>query len=151
MLFAFPEAFALNAQWLERHPDDLNALIGFAEKHLTTGRLAEAQARLSALLARTDVEPRIAAALRALSIPTLLALGQAAQVSPGLDALLAHITAQPEDFQGTWSFEGVTHFIGQYDSLAPYQPWLLQLFRALKAETRDAVLAEVQAVRQGFK
>lgn len=43
VLFAFPEAFTLNAQWLERHPDDLSALIEFAEKHLTTGRLAEAR------------------------------------------------------------------------------------------------------------
>ena len=64
--------------------------------------------------------------------------------------MLAHITAQPEDFRVTWSFEGVTHFIGQYDSLAPYQPWLRQLFKALQAETWDAVLDGVQEVRQGF-
>ena len=32
--FEFPEAFALNQHWLERHPDDLSALSDFAEKQL---------------------------------------------------------------------------------------------------------------------
>ena len=32
VLFQFPEAFALNQQWLERHPDELSALSVFAEK-----------------------------------------------------------------------------------------------------------------------
>src|SRR5262249_39263604 len=31
VLFAFPDAFALNQRWLERHPDDLNVLSDFAE------------------------------------------------------------------------------------------------------------------------
>jgi tetratricopeptide (TPR) repeat protein len=39
VLFQFPEAFALNQHWLERHPDDLSALSDFAEKHFTTAAL----------------------------------------------------------------------------------------------------------------
>jgi tetratricopeptide (TPR) repeat protein len=31
-LFAFPEAFALNQQWLKRHPEDLAAQSDFAER-----------------------------------------------------------------------------------------------------------------------
>lgn len=42
-LFLFAEAFALNQQWLEAHPNDLPAQMNFAEAHLTTGRFAEAE------------------------------------------------------------------------------------------------------------
>ena len=65
VLFAFSDAFVLNQRWLERHPDDLSALSNFAETHFTTGRFAAGAERLTALLARSDVEPEAAAALRA--------------------------------------------------------------------------------------
>ena len=83
-------------------------------------------------------------------IPTLLALRQPVQVPAALDALLAHITAQPDDFRVTWSFEGVKHFIGQDDGLAPYRPWLQQFFSAVQAEQRQARVAGLQAARQAF-
>ena len=101
VLFAFPDAFALNQRWLERHPDDLNVLSDFAEKHFTTGRFAACAERLTALLARPDVQPGVAAALHVLTIPTLLALRQPAQVPAAIDALLAHVTAQTDDFRVT--------------------------------------------------
>jgi hypothetical protein len=41
ILFQFPEAFALNQHWLERHPDDLSTLSDFTEKHFTTSRFTE--------------------------------------------------------------------------------------------------------------
>ena len=151
VLFDFPTAFTLNQRWLELHSDDLDTLSEFAEKHVTTGRFADAATRLSALLERQDVTPGVAAALRTLTIPTLLAQGQAAQVPAALEALLAHMAAQPENFRVTWSFNGVTHFIGQYDGLATYRPWLQQLFSALQAETRDDVIAGVQAAQRAFK
>jgi tetratricopeptide (TPR) repeat protein len=47
VLFAYPDAFALNQRWLERHPDDLNVLSDFAEKHFTTGRFAACAERLT--------------------------------------------------------------------------------------------------------
>ena len=150
VLFAFPDAFALNQRWLERHPDDLNVLSDFAEKHFTTGRFAACAERLTALLARPDVQPGVAAALRVLTIPTLLALRQPAQVPAAIDALLAHVTAQTDDFRVTWSFEGVKHFIGQHDGLAPYRPWLQQFFNAVQAERREALVTGLQAARQAF-
>jgi tetratricopeptide (TPR) repeat protein len=150
VLFAFPDAFALNQRWLERHPDDLNVLSDFAEKHFTTGRFAACAERLTALLARPDVQPDVAAALRVLTIPTLLALRQPAQVPAAIDALLAHVTAQTDDFRVTWSFEGVKHFIGQHDGLAPYRPWLQQFFNAVQAERREALATGLQAARQAF-
>ena len=140
MLFAFPDAFALNQRWLERHPDDLNVLSDFAEKHFTTGRFAACAERLTTLLALPDVQPGVAAALRVLTIPTLLALQQPAQVPAAIDALLAHVTAQTDDFRVTWSFEGVKHFIGQHGGLAPYRPWLQQFFNAVQAERHEALV-----------
>ena len=35
-LFQFPQAFTLNQQWLEQHPDDLDALSAFAESAIFT-------------------------------------------------------------------------------------------------------------------
>src|SRR5262249_2979770 len=57
VFFQFPQAFALNQQWLEHHPEDLGALSDYAEKHFTTGRFAECAQRLTALLANPDVAP----------------------------------------------------------------------------------------------
>ena len=99
VLFAFPDAFALNQRWLERHPDDLNVLSDFAE-HFTTGRFAACAERLTAFSAR-PIQPGVAAALHVLTIPTLLALRQPAQVPAAIDALLAHVTAQTDDFRVT--------------------------------------------------
>jgi tetratricopeptide (TPR) repeat protein len=150
VLFAFPDAFALNQRWLERPPDDLNVLSNFAEKHFTTGRFAACAERLTALLARPDVQPGVAAGLRVLTIPTLLALRQPAQVPAAIDALLAHVTTQTDDFRVTGSFEGVKHFISQHDGLAPYRPWLQQFFNAVQAERREALVTGLQDARQAF-
>src|SRR5262249_25193591 len=65
-LFEFPRAFALNQQWLERHPEDLAALSAFAEKHFTTGRFIECEQRIALLLANPNVKPRTATALWAI-------------------------------------------------------------------------------------
>src|SRR4029453_11295180 len=79
VLFAFPDAFALNQRWLERPPDDLNVLSNFAEKHFTTGRFAACAERLTALLARPDVQPGVAAGLSVRTIHTRPPLVEPAQ------------------------------------------------------------------------
>ena len=56
VLFQFPIAFALNQQWVERHPEDWSALSDFAEKHFTTGRFSECAERLATLLANPEIE-----------------------------------------------------------------------------------------------
>jgi hypothetical protein len=50
----------------------------------------------------------------------------------------------------TWSFEGVKHFIGLHDGLAPYRPWLQQFFNAVQAERREALVTGLQDARQAF-
>ncbi len=75
-LFAFDKAFSLMAGWLERHPDDVSVQMNFAEVHFTTGRFAKAESRLTALLAKADLEPQATLALQAFEIATLLALGK---------------------------------------------------------------------------
>ena len=57
VLFQFPIAFALNQQWVERHPEDWSALSDFAEKHFTTGRFSDCAERLATLLANPEIEP----------------------------------------------------------------------------------------------
>src|SRR5262249_9742279 len=80
VLFQFPEAFALDQHWLERHPNDLSALSAFAEKHFTTGRFVECAQRIGTLVEHPTAEASTKIALRAIEIANLLALNNASQV-----------------------------------------------------------------------
>jgi tetratricopeptide (TPR) repeat protein len=149
-LFQFPQAFSVNQQWLERHPDDLDALSDFAEKHLTTGRFAECAQRLTVLLANSEVTPPIRLALQALEIANLLALDQAARVPGKIDIMLAALDQQPEDFRITWSFGGTLHFISQHASLTSYRHWLQQFFDVLTAIDRQTLVTGLHAAQASF-
>ena len=151
VLFQFPEAFALNQHWLERHPDDLSALSDFAEKHFTTGRFTECAQRIGTLVENPTVEASTKIALRAIEIANLLALNNAAQVPDKLQTLIDSLAAQPDDFKVTWTFNGTKHFIDQHAQLAPYRTWLGQLFTALEAEDRQTALTGLQAARAGLQ
>jgi hypothetical protein len=96
---------------MERHPDELPSLSDFAEKYFTTGRFAECAQRLTALLANSEVETETKIALRAIEIANLLALHNAAMVPGKLQTLINSLTAQPDDFKVTWTFNGTRHFI----------------------------------------
>jgi tetratricopeptide (TPR) repeat protein len=146
ILLQFPEAFALNQYWLERHPDDLSALSDFAEKHFTTGRFADCAQRIGALVKNPTMEASTKTALRAIEIANLLALNNATQVPDKLQTLIDSIAAQPDDFKVTWTFNGTKHFIDHSAQLAPYRTWLGQLFTALEAEDRQTALTGLLAV-----
>ena len=143
-LFQFPEAFTVNQQWIERHPDDLAALSDFAEKHFTTERFAECAQRLAALLAHPDMEPQVRVALQAITIANLLALDKATGVPDAIDTMLETIGQQPEDFQVTWTFQGTLYFIRQYMPLAPYRDWLQQWFHAFAATDRQSTVMRLE-------
>jgi tetratricopeptide (TPR) repeat protein len=150
VLFQFPIAFALNQQWVERHPEDWSALSGFAEKHFTTGRFAECAERLATLLANPAIESRVQVALQALAIANLLARNQGELVPGTIETLLERIAAQPEDFRVNWAFAGTRHFISQHPGLAPHRAWLQQFFDAVEGQNRQAILAGLQAARAAF-
>jgi hypothetical protein len=146
-LFDFPQAFILNQQWLKRHPEDHSALSDFAERHFTTGRFAEGEQRIAALLANPAVEPRVHTALQAIQIADLLALGKADLIPEKIEALIEGIAEQPAAFKVDWSFKGTRYFIGHDAALVPYRSWLLQLFDALEGADRQAILTALQAAR----
>jgi tetratricopeptide (TPR) repeat protein len=81
-LFAYSEAFALTQQWLERHPDDLSAQANFAEAYFTTGRSAEAETRIAALLANPQLDSSSLLGLRTLHVATLLAMKKQPSLFP---------------------------------------------------------------------
>ncbi|MGH8615822.1 MAG: hypothetical protein ACREYF_28375 [Gammaproteobacteria bacterium] len=144
----FGAAFALNRQWLERHPEDLFAQSDFAERHFTTGRFVKAKERFAALLANPELDPRIRIGLQALEIATLLALNDPRTVPQRLERLRAAVQSRPQDFQIGWSFAGSKHFIATDSRLAPHRAWLQTLFTALGGENRDAILAALDGVRE---
>ncbi len=150
MLFEFPQAFMLNQRWLERNPTDLAGLSDFAEKHFTTGRFSECDQRITLLLANPAVAPSTQIALQAIQIANSLALGKADLVPGRIDAMVEGITNQSEGFKVGWSFKGTRYFINNNDTLAPYRPWLMQLFDAVEGEDRHAVLSALQEVRVSF-
>ncbi len=65
--------------------------------------------------------------------------------------MIAAIAAQPADFNVNWNFAGTLHFIGQNEKLANYREWLRQLFSAVKAENRDAILKALREAKAKFK
>jgi tetratricopeptide (TPR) repeat protein len=150
ILFEFPQAFALNQQWLERRPEDIVAQSDFAERHLITGRFAECEERITLLLANPAVEPRVQIALRAIHIANSLALDKTDLVLGRIDALVEDIANQPEEFTVNWSFKGTRHFIDHNERLAPHRSWLIQLFDAVEGTDREAILSALQEVRAGF-
>jgi hypothetical protein len=125
-------------------------IFSFAEKHFTSGRFAECEKRLAALLANSDVRIGNKIALRAIAIANLLALNQAEPIPAQLDTLYNAVAAQPDSFKAGWNFNGAQLFISQNEKLALYREWLLQLFKAMEGENREAVLAGLQEVRVGY-
>jgi tetratricopeptide (TPR) repeat protein len=149
--FRFDAAFELRRRWLEANPNDLSVLPDFAENHFTTGRFAECQARITALLAHPEFPAGTKTALRMIEIANLLSLGQAREVPAKLDLLSQAVAAQPADFKLTWTFNGTLHFINQAESLQSYRAWLQQLFAAAAHRDRAAILQALRAAQAEFK
>ena len=149
-MFAFSEAFALNQQWVARHPEDLSAQANFAEAHFTTRRFTEAATRLAALLGNTSLEPDARIALQTLEIATLLVLNKPELIPSKVEALRGNIATQPEHFKLDRTFDGTKHFITQNESLVPYRAWLLDLFAAVAEKDRNTMLAALDAARANF-
>ena len=146
-LFRYVNAYSLNQQWLEGHPDDLSALLNFAEAHLTTGRFTDAEKRFAELLARSDLDAQSTIPLRLLLVVSSIAQNKMDSVSGHLKEIEASLGKQPEDFTLGWSFEGTKHFIGQDEAFATSRDWLLALLEAFSGTTRDAMLAAVEAAK----
>jgi tetratricopeptide (TPR) repeat protein len=51
---------------------------------------------------------------------------------------------------GAHLLKGTRYFIDNNDTLAPYRPWLMQLFDAVEADNRHGVLSALQEVRVSF-
>ena len=134
----------------ERNPADLAGLSDFAEKHFTTGRFTECEQRIALLLANPAVEPSTQIALQAIQIANSLALGKTALVPGRIDAMVEGIANQSEGFKVGWSFKGTRYFINNNETLAPYRPWLMQLFDAVEGADRHAILSALQEVRASF-
>lgn len=164
-LFSFADARTLHAQWLERHPKEMQVRVNLAESQLATGQFAEAEASLrvffeAPVLEADSVETTRAAqavvareasvAARAIEIAALLAQDKTQGIPGKLAELRIDVAARPKDFTSGWEFEGTRHFIRQDERLAPWRDWLLQLFDALDAENRDAMLVALDKVRDRF-
>ncbi|ADE13643.1 Tetratricopeptide domain protein [Nitrosococcus halophilus Nc 4] len=140
-LLAFEEAFSLSQQWLNSHPEDLEAHSQLAEQCFTTGRFAEAVEHFARLLANPELDPQIKIPLQAFEIAALLGLNQKAVVPQKFKGLCVAIAHQPEDFSLEWTFGGSKYFIAQAEQLSPYRAWLLELFAALEEKNRNAILS----------
>ena len=147
-LFRFEEAYALNAEWLTASGHrDVSSLSDFIEKHLTTGRFAEAEKLLAEVLPQVENEPRYTIVLRAIEIAALAGQQQTDTIPARLDALIAIVRRQPDDFKVGWTFNGTKHFLQTADAVAPQRDWLVALFAALEGANRDAIAQQLEAVR----
>lgn len=150
VLFNYQRAFKLSQSWLQRNPNDLSAAADFAEKHFTTGNFEESERRTSSLLSDIRVEARSKISLLAIEIASLIALKRSTEVPSRMKNLIELLEAQTPDFKLQWSFEGTKHFVSESQQLAASKDWLMQLFRALEGENRDAIVREVKAASESF-
>ncbi|RPI00186.1 MAG: hypothetical protein EHM72_09940 [Calditrichaeota bacterium] len=150
VIFNFPEAFALNQNWLEEHGDDLVAQCDFAEKHFTTGRFKKCRDRIIKLMADPSLEPGRQIPLRAIGITVSYALGEIQSVPQEMERLEKTIGLQEASFKLNRSFDGVKHFISGNEDLAPYRNWLLSLFNALQGDNREMILNPLKELRSNI-
>jgi hypothetical protein len=136
-LFDYAEAFALNLEWLLRHPDDLDVQSNFIESHLTTGRFAKVSLWLARLWPKLLPSSQIA--LTAIEIAALTGLGQTSQVALKHKVLSELLAAQPTDFKLGWTFGGTRHFLSTDPRFASSRARLLALFDALEQPNRAAI------------
>jgi hypothetical protein len=92
--------------------------------------------------------PRIAQL--ALGIATRVTQRKAEAVPAKLREMLDLVSAQPLDFQVSWSWTGTEHFVKTNEGLAPVREWLLSLFQALQAKDRAALVESIKNVTSSF-
>ena len=148
-LFYFEAELNLHRSWLERHPDDVSALMRFAEDNFTTGRFAEAEKRTDELVARPGLDASSRAVLLALKMAAGLAQQKTQIVAEELHQLVAVVSTQPEDFVVTWFWEGTKHFISTDERLSHARDRLVQILSALQAQNRAAILTALKAAEAG--
>jgi tetratricopeptide (TPR) repeat protein len=151
IMFTFQEAFEVNRAWAARHPGDTSAPADFVEKHFTTGRFAEFEQQLKAVLGKPGIQPGAKVALQTIGVANLLALGQVTQARARLGAVIAFVSGQANEFKIGWNFAGTRYFISRQEKLARYQARLDELFNAIaRNQTRDAILKALAEVRAKF-
>lgn len=150
-LFAYPSAFELSKQWVERHPNDLAAQANFAEAHLTTGLYGEAERRLAELLKKPDLDPSSSVGLRVVGIVSALALKKDDAVPQKLQELRTFVSGQPESVQVAWSFDGTKHYVQTEEIFARYRPWLIELFSITESKDRATLLTILDRMQVGSR
>lgn len=150
-LFLYAEAFALDQEWLRRHPDDLDGKFRFVETHLTTGRHMEARERLKELISSPRMPQGVWLWIRALEIVDLVALGQTDPIVGKLDTLNTLVTSKFFTFAGAVAnFEGMKHYINQEERFRAHRHWLLNLLIGLEAIKLDDMLTKIETARREF-
>ncbi len=148
-IFNYDQAFILNQNWHERHPDDQSARLDFAEKHFTTGRFPECETRIAEILENPEVAASSQVALQAVGLANATALAKLSETNDSLERLISTVSTQVESFKVSWQFNGTRHFIdiSENEHLATHREWLLSLFQALEGENRQAILAALRQVQ----
>jgi len=150
ILFNYEQAFALNRDWLDRHPKDISARGDFAEKYFTTSRFEQSQQLIGSLLADENLDVQIKVALRVIEIANLLALNKSGEVRGKMEILIDMVRKQSTDFRLRWSFEGTKHFISGSDRFPFSKDWLLKLIGVMAGENRDAIIDGLKATSSIF-
>ena len=146
-LFRYGEAFGLNQQWLEGHPEDLSGQMNFAEAHLTTGRFSEAEQRFAELLNGSELDAQATIPLTLLSVVSRVGQNKMDSAAGQLHDIRGLLVKQPADFLLGWSFEGTKHFIGQDEAFVNSRDWLVPLLEAFSGKPRDEMLAAVETAQ----
>ena len=144
--------FQLKKEWLNRHPNGVSDLAEFAESYFTTGRFDDSSKLITVLLSEHDLEPSPRIALKAINIANLVAMN-APKLAQKLEVetLITEVANQPEDFEVTWFFNGVKHFISENEKLTDRRKWLLSLFNSMEEKSPNAIVDVLKQLQNDFK
>jgi len=149
--FNYPEAYAINKNWLLQFPNDLSAHSDFAEKYFTTARFSACAQQINALLSEPKLSINNQIVLRSILLANAFAIGQNEdEIKTQFRTLHDVIAQQKADLTIQKTFRGTTNFISQHEALVPYRTWLLAFFHALKQKDRASILADLAKLEKSL-
>ena len=108
--------------------------------------------QLGRLIGEEDLtgDPQLLSLIDVLRVMCHEASGEGARASEALDAFIAHVERQPENFCIDWSFTRLRRFTTEtnVEAVAAHRRFLLGLLDAVSGKSRDEILAALRRLRQ---
>jgi tetratricopeptide (TPR) repeat protein len=149
-VFRFEKALEMKQYLVKQYPTDRTAQLNLVESYFTSGRFKEGNQHILQVKSLFSVPSnnRILIILEVFAVGNFIGLNETGKAAEHLDILVNLIEKQPQDFKLDWDFTGTRYFIRTNKALEPHGKWLVSFFTALEKDHRDAILTDLNQLRQ---